>query len=208
MRLQNLGLAALVTVLAGCATSSHVITGTPRPPISPQAVRVYMEPPPQFETIAVIDATSQGSFAITSQQNMDKAVSRMKEQAAKLGANGVLLQGVADTQSGSIGLGAGSSSYGYSGGSSVGGGGSFGIYNKATHGLAIYVPPNAQYAQPQYPQRLPPGRPPEMQPPGQPPPQPPPPEQQPPGQPPPQQPPPPGAPQEPVAVAATAQALG
>jgi len=148
-------IAALVTALAACSTSSHVVTGNPRPPISPNDVKVYLQPPAQFEEIGVIDATSQGSFAVTSQQNMDKAIARMKAQAALLGANGVLLQGVSDTQSGSIGLGGGGASYGGGGGSSVGGGGSFGIYNKATHGLAIYVPPNAQ-AQPLPPQPPPP----------------------------------------------------
>jgi hypothetical protein len=132
---------ALALGLAACSTSSHVLVGTARPPISPESVRVYLEPPPKFEQIATIDATSQGSFAITSQQNMDKAVERMKQEAAKLGANGILLQGVQDTQSGSIGTGVGNSSYNGNSAVGVGVGGSFGIYNKAAHGLAIYVPP-------------------------------------------------------------------
>jgi hypothetical protein len=127
--------------LAACSTSSHVLVGTARPPISPDSVKVYLQPPPKYEQIATVDATSQGSFAITSQQNMDKAVERMKEEAAKLGANGILLQGVQDTQSGSIGTGVGNSSYNGSSATGVGVGGSFGIYNKAAHGLAIYVPP-------------------------------------------------------------------
>jgi hypothetical protein len=118
-----------------------VLIGTARPPISPESVKIYLQPPPKFEQVATIDATSQGSFAITSQQNMDKAVERMKEEAAKLGANGVLLQGVQDTQSGSIGTGVGSSSVSGNGATGVGVGGSFGIYNKAAHGLAIFVPP-------------------------------------------------------------------
>jgi hypothetical protein len=114
--------------------------GTARPPISPESVRVYVQPPEKYEEIAVLDASSQGSFAITSQQNMDKAIARMKEEAAKLGANGVLLQGVQDQQSGSIGTGVGSSSYGGGSSTGVGVGGSFGIYNKAAHGIAIFVP--------------------------------------------------------------------
>jgi hypothetical protein len=133
--------AGAAIVLAACASSSHVLVGTARPPIAPESVKVYLQPPPKFEQIATIDATSQGSFALTSQQNMDKAIERMKQEAAKLGANGVLLQGVQDQQSGSIGTGVGSSSYGGSSATGVGVGGSFGIYNKAAHGLAIYVPP-------------------------------------------------------------------
>ena len=140
-RLLHFGPAAVVAMLLlGCATSSHVMIGTARPPISPESVRVYVQPPEKYEEIAAIDATSQGSFAITSQQNMDKAIARMKEQAAKLGANGILLQGVQDQQSGSIGTGVGSSSYGPGSSTGVGVGGSFGVYNKAAHGIAIFVP--------------------------------------------------------------------
>ncbi len=132
--------AALLVLLPGCSTSSHVMIGTARPPISPESVRIYLQPPPQYDQIATLDATSQGSFAITSQQNMDKAVARLKEEAAKLGANGVLLQGVQDQQTGSIGTGVGSSSYGPGSSTGVGVGGSFAISNKAVHGVAIYVP--------------------------------------------------------------------
>jgi hypothetical protein len=131
----------LAMVLAGCATSSHVLIGTARPPIAPESVRVYLQPPPKYETIASIDATSQGSLALTSQQNMDKAIERMKKEAAKLGANGILLQGVQNQQSGAIGTGVGGSSYGGNSSVGVGVGGSFGLYSKATQGLAIYVMP-------------------------------------------------------------------
>jgi hypothetical protein len=131
---------ALTMMLLGCATSSHVMIGTARPPISPESVRVYVQPPEKYEEIATLDTSSQGSFAITSQQNMDKAIARMKEEAAKLGANGILLQGVQDQQSGAIGTGVGSSSYGPGSSTGVGVGGSFGIYNKVAHGIAIFVP--------------------------------------------------------------------
>lgn len=133
--------AAAALVLTACSTSSHVLVGTPRPAISPDSVRIYTQPPPRYEQIAQLDATSQGSFAITSQQNMDKAVSRLKEEAAKLGANGILLQGIQDQQTGSIGLGGGNTSFGGNSATGVGVGGSFGISNKAVTGLAIYVPP-------------------------------------------------------------------
>ena len=132
--------AAFAAVLGGCSTSSHVMLGNARPPVSPESVRIYTQPPPQYEQIAHLDATSQASFAITSQQNMDKAIARLKEEAAKLGANGVLLQGVTDQQSGAIGTGVGNSSYSGNSAVGVGVGGSFGIYNKAVTGLAIYVP--------------------------------------------------------------------
>jgi hypothetical protein len=133
--------AALFLALAGCSTSSHVMLGPARPPISPDSVRVYTVPPEKYEQIASINATSQGTMALTGQQNMDAAMARLKNEAAKLGANGVLLQTVQDQQTGSVGLGAGSSSYGGNSATGVGAGGSFGITNKAVTGLAIYVPP-------------------------------------------------------------------
>jgi hypothetical protein len=132
--------AVLLSLLSGCSTTSHVLVGTARPPISPDSVRVYLQPPPKYETVATIDASSKNSLALTGQQNMDKAIGRMKAEAAKLGANGILLQGVQDQQSGAIGTGMGSSSYGGNSAVGVGVGGSFGIYNKVAHGTAIYVP--------------------------------------------------------------------
>jgi hypothetical protein len=125
--------------LAGCSTSSHVVIGAPRPPVPPESVRVYMQPPSKYETIATINATSQGSLAITSQQNMDKAIERLKAEAAKLGANGVVLQGVQDHQSGSIGIGVGGSSYGGSSSTGAAAGGSSATTSKVVTGIAIYL---------------------------------------------------------------------
>lgn len=133
--------AILACTAAACSTSSHVLIGTARPAISPESVRVYYKPPPKYEEIATVHATSQSSLAVTSQQNMDKAIQRMKAEAAKLGANGILLQNVYDTQSGSIGAGGGGASYGSNSSTGVGVGGSFALTSKVVQGLAIYVPP-------------------------------------------------------------------
>ncbi|MBV8785033.1 MAG: hypothetical protein JOZ67_12660 [Gammaproteobacteria bacterium] len=138
MRTTVLGLGALL--LAGCATSSHVMLGRARPPIAPEQVKVYTQPPPNYEQIASIDASSRGSLAMTSQQNMDKAIARLKAEAAKLGANGIVLQGVNDVRSGSIGTGLGNTSFNGNTAVGVGLGGSFGVYSKDARGLAIYVP--------------------------------------------------------------------
>jgi hypothetical protein len=134
-------LAAALTWLTACSTSSHVLVGSARPAISPESVRVYYTPPPKYEEIATVNATSQGSLALTSQQNMDKAMQRLKQEAARLGANGVLLQTVHDTQSSSIGAGGGGTSYGPNSATGVGVGGSFALTSKVVQGLAIYVPP-------------------------------------------------------------------
>jgi hypothetical protein len=136
-------LAALTAcAAAACATSSHVLIGTARPPIEPASVRVYYRPPPKYEEIATVSASSQGSLALTSQQNTDKAIERMKAEAAKVGANGILLQSMQDTHGSTVGVGGGSTSYGPGSAVGVGVGGSFALTSKVAQGIAIYVPPN------------------------------------------------------------------
>lgn len=128
-------------LLAACATS-HVMIGQARPPISPDEVRIYQRPPQaHYEEIARLDTSSQGSFAFTAQAKTDAVIKRLKAEAAKLGANGVLLQGIADQPSGSIGTGGGSSSYSGSGATGVGLGINAGLTRKVAGGLAIYVEP-------------------------------------------------------------------
>jgi hypothetical protein len=128
---------AAVVVLAACAASSHVLVGTARTPIAPEQVKIYLQPPPRYEEIATIDASSRGTPVFTDQRKMDRAIGRLKQEAAKLGANGILLEGTSDQQTGGIGLGTGSAS----GNSAFGIGTSFGIVIKTATGIAIYVAP-------------------------------------------------------------------
>jgi uncharacterized protein YbjQ (UPF0145 family) len=133
-------LAAIVT-LAGCAPSTHVLVGTARPPISPAEVKIYSTPPANYQEIGVLDASSKSAFTTGGQKSVDKVIERLKIEAAKLGANGVILEGFQDAQTGSIGSGVGSDSYSSHSAVGVGVGGSLGIYKKTGHGDAIYVPP-------------------------------------------------------------------
>jgi len=90
--------------LAACATS-HVMIGQARPPISPEEVQVYTRPPTvPYEEIARLQTSSSGSFSFTAQGKTDAVIKRLKTEAAKLGANGVLLEGMSDRASGSIGI--------------------------------------------------------------------------------------------------------
>ena len=131
---------ALASTLAGCA-SSHVMVGTQRPPISPDQVRVYIHPPVRYEEVAIVDATSRDSFAFTDQQKMNRVIDRMKAEAAGLGANGLLLEGVGDMQAGSVGTGFGSATASGNSAYSSGLGLSAGVFQKTGKGMAIYVPP-------------------------------------------------------------------
>jgi hypothetical protein len=76
--------------LAACATGSAIVTGTKRPPLNPGQVKLYAEPPAKYEAIGVVSAASGSGF--TAQGSEDYAVQELKNQAAKLGANGVLLE--------------------------------------------------------------------------------------------------------------------
>src|SRR6202171_636245 len=137
-------LAALFAIgFAACAPSSHILVGTARPPISPSEVKIYLQPPPSFEPIAILNASANSMFGTGGQGSVDKVMQRLKEQAAKLGANGIILEGMSDRETGSLGGGSGSSSYSGNSAVGVGGGGSVGIFKKTGQGRAIFVPPES-----------------------------------------------------------------
>lgn len=129
---------AFAAIVAGCATS-HVMVGNPRPPISPSDVRIYLHPPAKYEEIAILDTSSKGSFSITSQGKMDVVVERLKAEAAKLGANGILLQSTGDQYAGSVSTGVGSATASGNTAWGVGTGFSAAAFQKAGSGIAIYV---------------------------------------------------------------------
>jgi uncharacterized protein YbjQ (UPF0145 family) len=129
--------------LAACATDSVVVTGSPRAAISPTDVRIYSHPPAVFEEIAILNTSKNSAFTTGGQKTVDKVIEGLKEQAAKVGANGVILEGFSDSQTGSVGSGASSSSVSSNSAVGVGVGGSLGIYKKTGHGVAIFVPPGS-----------------------------------------------------------------
>jgi hypothetical protein len=132
-------------LLGGCATS-HVLVGTQRPPISPEEVRVYLDPPASFEKVALLESSSEGSWAFTSQQKTNKVIARLKEEAASLGANGILIQGIGSQQRGAVMNSFGTAnSYGNTA-YGTGFGVAAPIMVAAGSALAIYVPEGAAVA--------------------------------------------------------------
>jgi hypothetical protein len=132
--------ALIIAVTAACAPT-QLLTGKTRPPIDPARVVVYSAAPPKFESIAVIRASSRSLIASGGVRAMDRVVLRLKEHAAKLGANGLILDDFDDQQSLSFGAGASSDTYTHNGSISLGLGGFFGLFKKTGTGRAIYVPP-------------------------------------------------------------------
>jgi len=136
---RRLVLVAAAGVLAGCASSSALVTGTPRPPIAVTQVKLYTQPPKKYLEIAVLESSSRNSWSFTDQAKLDAVVMRLKEEAAKLGANGVLLQGTANQRSGAIGTGIGTGGMAGAVGVGIGIGTSFELERKVGQGLAIWV---------------------------------------------------------------------
>jgi hypothetical protein len=132
-----------VLALAACASDTIVLTGSARPPISPADVRIYSHPPEVFQEIAILDTSKSSAFTTGGQKTVDKVIEGLKEQAAKLGANGIILEGFSDRQTGSVGSGVGGGSASSNSAVGVGVGGSLGIYKKTGHGRAIFVPPGS-----------------------------------------------------------------
>ncbi len=134
-------LLAAVAGLAGCV-SSHVIIGQVRPPIATDQVKIYWHPPAKYDEVALLDTSSRHSFSITAQGKTDAVIERLKEEAAKLGANGVLLEGIGDQSAGTVSSGyaqataTGHSAY------ATGFGVSGNVMMKKGNGMAIYVAQN------------------------------------------------------------------
>ena len=87
--LTTVGLVAM-TLLVGCTTSSHIMIGATRTPVDPSTVTLYVDPPTNYTTIAIIDVETDAGW--DKQDSTDIVVERMKEEAAALGANGSLLR--------------------------------------------------------------------------------------------------------------------
>ena len=94
--MRRLILLIIFLFLVGCAASSHILVGEAREPIAPSNVKVYLDYPEEYEKIALIDAGSNfvlkdPEILFTWQSKMDKAMERLKIEAAQLGANGILI---------------------------------------------------------------------------------------------------------------------
>jgi hypothetical protein len=126
--------------LAGCV-SSHQLVGTVRAPISADRVQLYTEAPHwPYERIAVVSASSKRSWSFTFEGKAEVVVRRLKEEAGKLGANGVLLEGISDESGAAIGADAGTGYEGPRGTIDVGLGASTLMTQRYGRGIAIYLP--------------------------------------------------------------------
>ncbi len=140
-----LAVAAALT-LTGCLTArdlkSHELVGGARAPISPDLVRLYLEPPSRrYEQIAVLHSSSRRSWSFTSQSKADVVIRRLKEEAASLGANGVLLDGIADQPGATVDTTLGANTMGPRGTADFGVGVAVTTLQRYGSGIAIYLAP-------------------------------------------------------------------
>ena len=128
-----------LATLAGCASTSQVMLGHARPAIAVEQVRVYSQPPPRYQEVALLE-TASGPFTYGEQNKMDSVLTKLRTAAARLGANGVLLQASGNAPGGGgVGVGVGGGHFG--GSSHVGGGVGVNISPSQKHAraIAIYV---------------------------------------------------------------------
>lgn len=91
-----------IATLTACASGSALITGQTRPAIADHtSVTILTEMPEDAEKIAIVKASSDSGW--TQQGSLDYAVDELKKQAAKVGANTVVLSG-RDTSSQTVGV--------------------------------------------------------------------------------------------------------
>jgi hypothetical protein len=132
--------ACLASTLVACASSSQVLTGVPRSPISPAAVRVYTQAPESFEEIAVLAASRKSVSSAGGERAIARMIEAMRAQAAELGANGLLLEDFSDSDPIAIGTGVSSQTSTHNASIDVGVGGSLGVIKKIAKARAIFVP--------------------------------------------------------------------
>lgn len=128
------------TLLSACASPvSTTLIGAKRPSINPAQVTIYTEKPPSYQPVALLSVTSDGSWRLGDEAKMNVVIERLKGAAAKVGANGVLLQSTGERQDDSVYVGTGIGRYSGNVGLSVQLGRFFGLTDKTAEGLAIFV---------------------------------------------------------------------
>lgn len=128
--LRGLLVLAAALALGACATATVVPVGDTRAAIDPSQVHIYAQPPAHYEVVAILSGNA--GIEGTGQDAVDDVMKKLKDQAARLGANGILLGKIGQQYHGSFG---GSSYLGW--GNSIGS--STASYSKTIDAQAIYV---------------------------------------------------------------------
>ncbi|MCM1320571.1 MAG: DUF4156 domain-containing protein [Bacteroides sp.] len=85
---------------ASCASGSHIVTGTQREAIGVEEVKIFTEFPETYEVIGIVSASSDAGW--TEQGSLNYAIKELKNQAAKIGANGIVIESTGQTSAGAV----------------------------------------------------------------------------------------------------------
>ena len=86
---------AFLVFITGCTTGSHKVTGTLREPVPPEAVRIYPSMPPHAQVVGLLSADSFGGATL--QDASQDALQKLRNEAGRLGANGIVMGAADDT---------------------------------------------------------------------------------------------------------------
>jgi len=100
--LNSITLFTILMTLLGCTSGSHIITGKVRQAIKKDEVKLYLKAPKKYEIIGLVEASSEVEFS--SQVAQDHTIAELKSQAAKIGANGVLISATGNQSGGASGF--------------------------------------------------------------------------------------------------------
>jgi len=82
----------LLPMISGCfATGTAIVTGQTRPALDSTVVKLYAEAPAKYETIGLVEAKAPVGF--DEQEAVNEAILELKNQAANIGADGIILTG-------------------------------------------------------------------------------------------------------------------
>jgi hypothetical protein len=94
---------ALLLVSCAITNETSLVVGKQRLAISPEQVKLYTKPPAKYEEIAIISTDAAHDF-MSKQSLQNIAIENLKKEAAKVGANGILLENVGSFDVGTSGI--------------------------------------------------------------------------------------------------------
>lgn len=137
---QSMSIGVLSMCLLACSSGSYVVTGQALPEIEADGVMIFNAPPTfNYEVVGTVYASSDNGFSQETRRN--NALGEMKEQAAKIGANGIIVDDVTQLSFRRLGTGVGVS-VGSNSGVGAGIGSSFSFPTAQAKGTAIHYDVN------------------------------------------------------------------
>jgi hypothetical protein len=91
MRVKS-AIALAMLFVAGCKSGPEIVPSSgPRPATSTDEVKIYPKPPLRYERLGVVSIPATREYPWDDRGNADEGFERLKAEAAKRGANGLLL---------------------------------------------------------------------------------------------------------------------